>query len=460
MLGLLVERDARRPFCAPQAWLVRALDADRLKREFFERTPHALALVAQMPWVLSFDERVHLFRELVERERRGVLGEHLPEHVRGHHVKIRREHMLEDGYVQLGGLPPGALKGTIRIEFISELGMAEAGIDRHGVFKEFLEETAAKAFDQNLGLFNSTPTRQLYPARASALAVGANHLQLFDFVGKMLGKAVYEGIVLDVSLADFVASKLLGKVNSLDELPSLDAELHSSLSFLKKYEGNVELDLCLTFSVDHDDLGVRETVELREVGSTIPVTKENRIEYVHLMADYALNKQLAPQSKAFVRGFHSVVPAGWLRLFSTPELQRLINGDDSPVDIEDLRKHTRYAGGYNDFSPTVRDLWSVLGTFSREDRARFLKFATSCSKAPLLGFAHLQPTFTVQCVSSDGAEVPSALAFFGMGRTETSRLPTASTCFNLLKLPNFKNKKVLREKLLYAIRSSSGFELS
>ena len=56
--------------------------------------------------------------------------------------------------------------------------------------------------------------------------------------------------------------------------------------------------------------------------------------------------------------------------------------------------------------------------------------------------------------------VPSVLAFFGMGRKETSRLPTAATCFNLLKLPNFRNKKVLREKLLFSIRSGAGFELS
>ena len=52
------------------------------------------------------------------------------------------------------------------------------------------------------------------------------------------------------------------------------------------------------------------------------------------------------------------------------------------------------------------------------------------------------------------------LAFFGMGRKETDRLPTAATCFNLLKLPNFKSKKVLKERLLYAIKSESGFDLS
>ena len=261
-------------------------------------------------------------------------------------------------------------------------------------------------------------------------------------------------------LAEFFICKLLGKHPGLDQLPSLDAQLHSSLEMLKRYDGDVEGDLCLSFCVDEEQFGARRTVDLREGGSAIPVTTENRIEYVHLMADYRLNKQLAPQVKAFVDGLHAVVPPGWLRLFSAPELQRLISGDDAAVDIADLRKYAKYAGGYHAASPTVRDLWAVLGELSRQDRALFLKFVTSCSKPPLLGFAHLQPPFTVQCVAADGDETPSVLTFFGMGRKETGRLPTASTCFNLLKLPNFRSKKVLREKLLYAIRSGAGFELS
>jgi hypothetical protein len=43
---------------------------------------------------------------------------------------------------------------------------------------------------------------------------------------------------------------------------------------------------------------------------------------------------------------------------------------------------------------------------------------------------------------------------------DTDRLPSASTCFNLLKLPAYKTKKRLKERLLYAIRSGAGFELS
>jgi len=45
-------------------------------------------------------------------------------------------------------------------------------------------------------------------------------------------------------------------------------------------------------------------------------------------------------------------------------------------------------------------------------------------------------------------------------RQSTDRLPTASTCFNLLKLPSYSKKTILREKLKYAIMSKAGFELS
>ena len=63
-----------------------------------------------------------MFRSLIETERKGLAGESLPEHIKGHRVKIRREHILEDGYVQLGSLSPAQLKGTIRVEFFSEAG--------------------------------------------------------------------------------------------------------------------------------------------------------------------------------------------------------------------------------------------------------------------------------------------------------------------------------------------------
>ena len=61
-----------------------------------------------------------------------------------------------------------------------------------------------------------------------------------------------------------------------------------------------------------------------------------------------------------------------------------------------------------------------------------------------------------------GDTVGSVLkGFFNIKKKEAGgRLPTSSTCFNLLKLPNYSKKSVLRDKLRYALHSHSGFEIS
>lgn len=47
-----------------------------------------------------------------------------------------------------------------------------------------------------------------------------------------------------------------------------------------------------------------------------------------------------------------------------------------------------------------------------------------------------------------------------LGGRDVDRLPSASTCYNMLKLPNYRRAATLRKKLLYAIQSGAGFELS
>ncbi len=47
-----------------------------------------------------------------------------------------------------------------------------------------------------------------------------------------------------------------------------------------------------------------------------------------------------------------------------------------------------------------------------------------------------------------------------LGGKDVDRLPTASTCFNTLKLPNYRRKDTLRAKLLQTTTSGAGSELS
>lgn len=39
-------------------------------------------------------------------------------------------------------------------------------------------------------------------------------------------------------------------------------------------------------------------------------------------------------------------------------------------------------------------------------------------------------------------------------------LPTANTCMNVFRLPDYKDKKLLKEKVMYAIKAKAGFEFA
>lgn len=92
-------------------------------------------------------------------------------------------------------------------------------------------------------------------------------------------------------------------------------------------------DLSLTFKIDEDVFGRILTKEIKYGGSNIPVTKENKLEYIYLMADYKLNRQCHSQYDAFIRGFRSIISAQWLQLFSPRELETLISGQNESFGI-------------------------------------------------------------------------------------------------------------------------------
>uniref|UniRef100_H2LTE0 Ubiquitin-protein ligase E3B n=1 Tax=Oryzias latipes TaxID=8090 RepID=H2LTE0_ORYLA len=446
-------------------WMKKNITLEKGKRR-------AQLLLQYIPHVIPHKNRVLLFRNIVTKEKESLgLIETSSASPHVTHITIRRSRMLEDGYDQLRRLPVNSIKGVIRVKFVNDLGVDEAGIDQDGVFKEFLEEIIKKVFNPALNLFKTTSgDERLYPSPTSY--IHENHLLLFEFVGKMLGKAIYEGIVVDVPFASFFLSQVLGHhhssfYSSIDELPSLDSEFYKNLTSIKRYDGDVG-DLGLTLSYDEDVMGQLVCHELIPGGKTIPVTNENKISYIHLMAHFRMHTQIKEQTAAFIRGFRCIINPEWLHMFSTPEVQRLVSGDNAEIDLDDLKKHTVYYGGFHSSHRVIIWLWDILSSdFNAEERAMFLKFVTSCSRPPLLGFAYLKPPFSIRCVEvSDDQDTGDTLGsvlrgFFTIRKKEPGgRLPTSSTCFNLLKLPNYSKKSILRDKLRYAISMNTGFELS
>jgi ubiquitin-protein ligase E3 C len=87
----------------------------------------------------------------------------------------------------------------VQVEFISEQGYREAGIDGGGLFKEFIDSFSKAAFDPSFGLFVPTSGQLVTPNPRSVDVLGQKHLAYFHFVGKMLGKALYERILLVIT---------------------------------------------------------------------------------------------------------------------------------------------------------------------------------------------------------------------------------------------------------------------
>ncbi|CAH2073385.1 unnamed protein product, partial [Iphiclides podalirius] len=472
LLLALYRRDCRRSYTPPNHWLVREIRETQFMADLEKGKKPQQVLVQKTPHMIAHSERVRLFRRAVADEKvvLGLTERACVSGARSTLVTVRRARLVEDGYRQLAALPARALKAVVRVRFVNQQGLDEAGIDQDGVFKEFLEETIKRVFDPSLNLFRVTSEERLYPSPTSCLQ--ENHLQLFEFIGRMLGKAVYEGIVVDVPFASFFLSQVLGQTQQalyswIDELPSLDRDLYRSLTYIKHFQGDIS-SLELTFSVDEERLGEIVTHELVPGGKAIPVTNENKINYIHMMAHFRMHTQIKDQTNAFIKGFRTIINPEWLSLFSTPELQRLVSGDNVPLDLRDLRRHTQYYGGFHDSHRVVCWLWDVLQRdFSEQERAMFLKFVTSCSKPPVLGFAHLKPPFSIRCVEvgddeDTGDTIGSVIrGFFTIRKKDPlNRLPTSSTCFNLLKLPNYQKRSTLRDKLRYAVNSNTGFELS
>uniref|UniRef100_A0A452SLB4 Ubiquitin-protein ligase E3C n=1 Tax=Ursus americanus TaxID=9643 RepID=A0A452SLB4_URSAM len=401
-----------------------------------------LAILTELPFVVPFEERVKIFQRLIYADKQEVQGD--GPFLDGINVTIRRNYIYEDAYDKLSPENEPDLKKRIRVHLLNAHGLDEAGIDGGGIFREFLNELLKSGFNPNQGFFKTTNEGLLYPSPAAQMLVGDSFARHYYFLGRMLGKALYENMLVELPFAGFFLSKLLGTSADVDihHLASLDPEVYKNLLFLKSYEGDVE-ELGLNFTVVNNDLGEAQVVELKFGGKDIPVTSANRIAYIHLVADYRLNRQIRQHCLAFRQGLANVLDLEWLRMFDQQEIQVLISGAQVPISLEDLKSFTNYSGGYSADHPVIKVFWRVVEGFTDEEKRKLLKFVTSCSRPPLLGFKELYPAF---CIHNGGSDL--------------ERLPTASTCMNLLKLPEFYDETLLRSKLLYAIECAAGFELS
>jgi len=451
LFNQLYSRDCRRSFVAGDTWQWPPLPSNEMNKTTLTLggSTRAKLVLTTLPQVIPFELRAAMYSNQLHAMRSTAATAMLSRL----DLTVRRDMLFEDAQRGLAkhfrGLAPSQqatlLKQRMRISFVDVHGRAELGIDGGGLFKEFVDEVNKKAFEHN---WNTTPgEKQLYPADTHLLSAAEVSSQDFTFMGQMLGLAMFNMISVEPVFANFFLKKLLGQRPEIDDLYSLDPELYTHLMSLRTADDDELDDVDQRFEVTRDCFGAIEHIPLVDNGSNIKVTKDNLDSFIVKLADWKLNVAIKAQSKAFLRGLRMLIPEKLLKIFSPHELQTLISGADKPIDIDDLRRHCNVNRHHFSREKEVEYLawfWEVVQELDLSQQQNLLRFVTSCPRPPLLGFQSLYPKFGIQLLGANG----------------DTKLPMAGTCFNLLRLPVYSTKQILKDKLVVAISAKAGFEIS
>ncbi|XP_055645002.1 E3 ubiquitin-protein ligase Ufd4 isoform X2 [Toxorhynchites rutilus septentrionalis] len=231
-----------------------------------------------------------------------------------------------------------------------------------------------------------------------------------------------------------------------DDLSSEEKLLQISELKLNTKTGSVALeDLALTFTYlpSSKNYGF-QSADLIPNGSNIDVTINNVEEYCNLTISFCLQEGIAKQLVAFHRGFCEVFPLNKLAAFTPEEIRKMLCGEQNPEwTREDIMTYTEPKLGYTKESPGFLRFVNVLMGMNASERKAFLQFTTGCSSLPPGGLANLHPRLTV-VRKVDAGE---------------GSYPSVNTCVHYLKLPDYPNEAILRERLLTATKEK-GFHLN
>jgi hypothetical protein len=314
-------------------------------------------------------------------------------------------------------------------------------LDIGGLQREWFMLVTENLLDETTGLFKcmNQVDQSYYFNPNSAQKYGEKHLVALLGAGRFVGHALLEGQVLGFNFCVPLLKLILGCPVTFNDLEYLDEELYRNLNWLKENE-DVET-LGLDFTVDHPNQNqIEKEIELIPNGSEIPVTNENKQQYLDAKFKYIIFDSVSEQLHAFLKGIYQVVPVELLALFDYEELDYVLCGSRE-VDVDDWECNTVVSSKLKP-SRTLRWFWEIVREMPNEYRSRLLQYATGSSRVPLVGFKGL--------TSRDGRLCPFSLK----GTTDGSvSYIHAHACFNRLDLP-FYTKKVDLEKALMAIVQS------
>lgn len=346
-------------------------------------------------------------------------------------IVVSRDNILQDIMGQLRQSENPPYERPIKITFKGETGLDDGGLSR-----EFFSLISQQMIDPNYGMFITV--NNIYYWFNPSHPEGE---YFYKIVGYIVGLAAVNTYNISIQFPPLLFKKLVGKKLTIDDLVDLQPDF---VTQIKDYDGDWA-DIGLAFETTIQSLdGTNITVELKPGGSNIDVTNDNIDEYISLYCDYYMNKSIEGPYRQFEAGFKQVVEAGGNQLkscetiksLSFDELSELVCGRHK-FDWENLKRSIKYSPPYDYNSQTIVHFWEIFDEFTDDQKKDLYTFITAFKTAPVGGLRSVSIT-----ISYSG---------------ETTKFPTAHTCNLMLVLPDYKNKKLLKEKLLYCIENAEGF---
>ncbi|XP_031558665.1 probable E3 ubiquitin-protein ligase HERC4 isoform X2 [Actinia tenebrosa] len=349
-------------------------------------------------------------------------------------ILVHRENIVQDTLTQITKSHPVDLKKPLKVIFVNE-----EAVDVGGVRKEFFLLLLTELLDPKYGMFTCIEESQ---------TIWFNDLTfeespMFLLIGVICGLAIYNSTIINLRFPPVLYKKLLHRKPTLDDFRAFKPSVARNLQYLLDYhDDDVEDTFGLDFQVVREKYGAVEKIDLIPNGSEVKVTAENREQYVDAYIDYNLNKSVHKQFEAFSMGFHRVCGGRVLDFFHPQELMEMVVGCQE-YDFKIFEKVAEYKGEYYDRHLVIMNFWDVFHEFPLDMKKQFLAFLTGSDRVPILGMESLK--IIIQPVA---------------GGEHGEHLPVAHTCFNLLDLPRYPTKEIMKNKLSQAIQYSTGFGLA
>uniref|UniRef100_A0A8C6TYV2 HECT and RLD domain containing E3 ubiquitin protein ligase 3 n=1 Tax=Neogobius melanostomus TaxID=47308 RepID=A0A8C6TYV2_9GOBI len=346
-------------------------------------------------------------------------------------LHVRRDHLVSDTLRELTMYSDVDLKKPLKVIFDGE-----EAVDAGGVTKEFFLLLLKELMDPVYGMFTHYKDSNLLWFSDKCF-VESNW---FHLIGILCGLAIYNSTVVDLHFPLALYKKLLKVSPTLEDFKELSPTEARSLQQLLDYDGNdVEETFLLNFAIIRENYGMTEIKELVPGGENISVDKHNRKEFVDAYLRYVFSDSVSEQYNAFSGGFLKVCGGEILWLFQPSELMAMVVGNNN-YNWDEMEKNAVYKGEYSATHPTVRLFWEVFHEFPLEKKKQFLLFLTGSDRIPIHGMESLK--IVIQSTTA-----------------EEHYLPVAHTCYNLLDMPRYQTKDILKQRLTQAVEQYEGFSL-